>query len=211
MALRAIIYDTETTGTNPYGDRIIELAAYDVERKTSFETLINPKMPIPPESTQISKITDAMVKDARCFDEVIDEFCSFCEGEVMLVAHNNDAFDLLFLQQEFGRNKRTLPDHWLFFDTLKWARRYRNDLPRHSLQFLRQSYNIPPNQAHRALNDVMVLYEVYKHLVDDLTCEQMLDLLSKRTQKKETNKAASFAAMPSESKPQASLFDFAKA
>ncbi len=210
MALRAIIYDTETTGTNPIGDRIIELAAYDVERKTTFETLINPRMPIPPESTQISKITDDMVKDAKCFDEVIDDFCAFCQGEVMLVAHNNDAFDLLFLQQEFQRNKKSLPNHWVFFDTLKWARRYRKDLPRHSLQFLRGIYNIPPNQAHRALNDVMVLYEVYKNLVDDLSCEQMLELLRKGTKKNDEVKTMTFEPPVLAENTQKTLFDFAK-
>ncbi len=67
---------------------------------------------------------------------------------------------------------------WKFFDTLKWSRRYRADLPRHSLQFLRELFSIPENNAHRALDDVIVLHQVYMHLTDDLTVEQAYKLLN---------------------------------
>ena len=35
MALRAIFYDTETTGIRPDKDRVIEIAAYDLRSKTA--------------------------------------------------------------------------------------------------------------------------------------------------------------------------------
>ncbi len=46
------------------------------------------------------------------------------------------------------------------------------DLPRHSLQFLREVYGIEKNNAHRALDDVVVLYEVFQKMVDDLSYQQ---------------------------------------
>ena len=177
MARRPIFFDTETTGTNPKSDRIIELAAYDSERNRSFEMLINPGIPIPPETIAIHQITDAMVRDAADFATVASEFVAFCDGDVALVAHNADSFDTPFLRHEFIRHGMQVPSDWLFLDSLKWARRYRKDLPRHSLQFLRQTYGIAANQAHRALNDVMVLYDVFKAMTDDLTCDQILNLL----------------------------------
>jgi len=177
MSKRAIFFDTETTGTNPHADRIIELAAYDADTGKTFERLINPKIPIPPETMMVHQISDEMVKDAPTFDEVAKEFCQFCQGDIALIAHNADGFDTPFLRAEFKRNGVDFPSEWLFIDSLKWSRRYRKDLPRHSLQFLRQSYGIPANQAHRALNDVMVLYEVFKAMTDDLTCEQIATLL----------------------------------
>lgn len=179
--MRPIIYDTETTGLRAGKDRIIELAAYDPVRDKTYLTFINPGMPIPPESTQISNITDEMVKDAPSFQEIIPAFVEFCEGDVVLVAHNNDTFDLLFMKAEFERVNHPFPA-WKFLDSLKWAKRYRPDLPKHNLQFLREVYNITANQAHRALDDVKVLWEVFSHLIDDLTIEQTYHLLNKPRQ-----------------------------
>jgi DNA polymerase-3 subunit epsilon len=177
MARRPIFFDTETTGTNPKTGRIVELAAYDAARGTSFEMLINPGMPIPPETTLIHQITDSMVQDAPNFAEVAKKFLEFCEGDITLIGHNADGFDTPFLLNEFARNDMQMPSDWMFIDSLKWSRRYRKDLPRHSLQFLRQTYGIAANQAHRALNDVMVLYDVFKAMTDDLTCEEISHLL----------------------------------
>lgn len=180
MARRPIYYDTETTGIKPDRERIIELAAYDPERDLSFVELINPAKPIPPEATAVHQISDEMVAAAPSFGEVAPRFLAFCEGEVVLIAHNNDLFDQPFLQAEFGRIDLPFPPHWSFFDTLVWCRRYRPDLPRHSLQFLREVYRIPPNQAHRALDDVKVLHQLFSYLLDDLSIEQAIQLLYKK-------------------------------
>jgi DNA polymerase-3 subunit epsilon len=180
MPKRPIYYDTETTGVKSDRDRIIEIAAYDPYENRSFVSLIHPQMPIPPEATQIHQITDEMVKEAPSFAEVGKQFTDFCSGDVVLIAHNNDAFDKLFLEAEFARSGLTMPS-WRYIDSLKWARKYRPDLPRHSLQHLREVFNIPPNQAHRALDDVMVLHQVFSYLVGDLSMEAALNLLSVET------------------------------
>lgn len=177
MSMRAIFYDTETTGIRPDKDRVIEIAAYDPVTKRSFQKLINPGFPIPPEATAIHKITDDMVSDSPTFGEVAKEFAEFCEGNVVLIAHNNDAFDLHFLRHEFSRSSLEMPS-WKFLDSLKWARRYRKDLPRHTLQFLREIYGIAANNAHRALDDVIVLENVFRMMTDDLTIDQIYSLLN---------------------------------
>lgn len=179
MALRPIYYDTETTGIRAESDRIIEIAAYDPVRGKTLERLINPGMPIPKEASAIHHITDDMVQTAPPFHVIAAEFIEFCEGEVVLIAHNNDSFDYHFLKQEFQRSQLEFPT-WRFIDTLKWARRYRKDLPRHTLQFLREMYGIAANNAHRALDDVVVLHQVFTHLIDDLSMEQVLELLHKQ-------------------------------
>ncbi len=177
MKKRFIYYDTETTGIKIGKDRIIEIAAFDPTLDRKFCTFTNPECPIPPESTQITHITDDMVKEAPLIQEALTQFVSFCEGDVVLVAHNNDGFDKPFLEAEFRRANLPMPS-WIFVDSLKWARKYRNDLPRHSLQILRESYGIQANQAHRALDDVIVLHEVFRRMIDDLSCETVLELLS---------------------------------
>jgi len=176
MNKRAIYYDTETTGIKPDKDRIIEIAAYDPAQDRVFEELINPEVPIPLEVSAIHNITDEMVAEAPNFSEIGKRFAEFCEGDVVLIAHNNDNFDILFLHAEFKRANLP-PPSWTCIDTLKWARKYRPDLPKHTLQFLRQSFGIPANNAHRALDDVVVLHKVFSFMLDDLTVEQALLLL----------------------------------
>lgn len=178
--MRAIFFDTETTGLKPEKDRIIEIAAYDPIDDRSFVSLINPKCPIPPEASAIHRITDEMVKDAPDFAAVAASFCDFCGQDAVLIAHNNDAFDRPFLEEEFKRSQTVLPG-WRFIDSLKWARKYRPDLPRHALQFLREVYGIPANQAHRALDDVIVLHRVFSAMVDDLPIEKVLELLLQKS------------------------------
>ncbi len=180
MSLRPIYYDTETTGVKSETDRIIELAAYDPVMGETFETLINPGMPIPKESTAIHNITDEMVKDAPTFEKVAQRFIDFTKGDCILIAHNNDSFDKLFLEREFQRTGIPMPEY-RFLDSLKWARKYRYDLPRHSLQYLREVYDIPANTAHRALDDVIVLYKVFSNMIGDLDLLQAWELINQTT------------------------------
>ncbi|MBU6384138.1 MAG: DUF3820 family protein [Verrucomicrobia bacterium] len=179
--MKPIFYDTETTGVKPGKDRIIEIAAFDPSENRTFCTFTNPERPIPAESTAICHITDEMVKDAPLIRDALSAFIEFCQGDVVLIAHNNDAFDQLFLEAEFTRAGLPMPQ-WIFIDSLKWSRKYRNDLPRHSLQFLREAYGIEANQAHRALDDVLVLHQVFSRMVDDLEMKTVLKLLSQTRQ-----------------------------
>lgn len=176
--MRPIYYDTETTGIKAEVDRIVEIAAYDPVNGQTFEKLINPGIPIPKEVSRIHNISDEMVADAPTFAELADEFCTFCQGEdVVLIAHNNDNFDIHFLKHEFIRAGREMPA-WKTLDTLKWSRRYRPDLPRHTLQFLREIYGFPPNTAHRALDDVVILHKVFTCMTDDLPMETVYRLMT---------------------------------
>ncbi len=179
MGRRAIYYDTETTGLKSDTDRIIEIAAYDATEKTSLCTFVNPGIPIPSESTQITGITDDMVKNAPDFKTAAEMFVEFCKGEVVLIAHNNDNFDKHFLVAEFARAGVKLPNY-PYIDTLKWARKYRPDLPKFSLQYLREIYGVPAANAHRALDDVLVMKEVFEKMTGDLTIEDIFILMNKK-------------------------------
>lgn len=178
MVLRAIYYDTETTGIKAEKEHIIEIAAFDPVLNRHFEKFVNPGRPIPREATAIHHITDEMVASAPSFKEVGAEFIAFCEGDVVLIAHNNDNFDFHFLRIEFERHHLQMPS-WKFLDTLKWARKYRPDLPRHTLQFLREIYGITANTAHRALDDVIILHQLFQFLIDDLSIEEVYTLLNR--------------------------------
>lgn len=175
--MKLIYYDTETTGVKSDKDRITEIAAFDPVLKQTFVKFVNPGMSIPAESTAITGITNEMVANAPSFKEIGQAFIDFCGPSAMLVAHNNDMFDQLFLEAECARHGLTLPS-WKYIDTLKWSRKYRSDLPRHSLQALREVYGIAANQAHRALDDVKVLHQIFSIMIDDLPPDTVLELLS---------------------------------
>lgn len=175
--MRPIYYDTETTGVRAEKDFIIEIAAIDPVLGRTFESFVRPPVPIPQEATAIHGINDEMVAAAPSFKEVGQAFAEFCHGDTVLIAHNNDGFDRHFLRCEFERHQLPLPE-WKYLDTLKWARRYRRDLPRHTLQFLRETYGFPANQAHRALDDVIVLQQVFEAMIDDLSIEVAYKLLN---------------------------------
>ncbi|MCH9612498.1 MAG: 3'-5' exonuclease DinG [Chlamydiia bacterium] len=181
MSKRPIYYDLETTGVKPDQDRIIEIAAYDPVRDQSFCEFVHPGIAIPELITNITGINDEMVKDAPGFDVISKAFVNFCEGDVVLIAHNNDGFDKHFLKHEFARANVPLPD-FAYIDTLKWARKYRADLPKHTLQYLREIYGIAANNAHRALDDVVVMYQLFSMMIGDLTMEQVIDLLKTQPQ-----------------------------
>lgn len=175
MTLRPIFFDLETTGISIRSDKITEIGAYDLFNDTSFESFVCPGIPIPKESTAINGITDAMVENAPSFSEVASQFLQFCQGDVLLIAHNGLFFDFPFLYFELKRVGLKYPDHWYGLDSLVWARKYRKDLPRHSLQYLRQIFHIPENNAHRAMDDTKILSHLFSLMTDDLTCEEIID------------------------------------
>ena len=175
--MNGIYFDTETTGIKTDKDRIIEIAAYDPAGKRTFERLVNPGIPIPEESIAICNITNEMVVNSPSFKAVGQEFIDFCGPDAVLIAHNLDSFDLPILRAECARNDLTLPA-WRTLDTLKWARKYRPDLPRHALQYLREVYGMEENNAHRALDDVMIMHGIFAQMFDDLPIETILELLS---------------------------------
>jgi DNA polymerase III subunit epsilon len=114
--LVAAVVDVETTGTNPDRDRIIELGVclFEYGRHDgriykvlgSWEWFEDPGIPIPPQITNITGITDEMVA-GHCID---DRAVSGLLGRVVLVIAHNAAFDRRFLE-------RRLPA----FATKHWA------------------------------------------------------------------------------------------
>jgi DNA polymerase III subunit epsilon len=175
---RPIYFDTETTGISPAQDKIIEIAAYDSASNESFSSLINPHCIVPPEAIRVHGITQEMVDSAPEAKDVFQDFYAFCEGKSALIAHNNEAFDRPFLERAFASVQIEIPETWVFIDTLKWARRYRPDLPKHTLQYLREVHCIEANQAHRALDDVIILHKVFSAMIDDLPLWKVHEMLS---------------------------------
>jgi len=176
-----VFFDVETTGLFPLaGDRIIELAMIKVsngEIIDQFEMKFNPGMPIPPEVTNINKITNEMVADCPLFNkDICHQVLTFIDNNT-LVAHNAP-FDLSFLSCDFARNSMTF-EGWNAIDTLKIAK---SIFPgqRHRLENLLKIYSIlPDGDLHRALTDTAALKKVFFEMLDEVeirgkTLEQLI-------------------------------------
>ena len=104
-----VIFDLETTGLFPRRDRIIEIAAVKVNPDGTEETLehlVNPGVPIPPETTAIHGVDDATVRNCPTFKDLADEIYAFFEG-CDVAGFNSDRYDIPCLESEFlrvGRN-----------------------------------------------------------------------------------------------------------
>src|SRR5688572_14574942 len=119
-----VVLDTETTGEHPGFDRIVEIGlvkVYPDGRETSWQTLVNPGIRIPPEVTEIHGITDEMVRDAP----------SFASKEVGGILHAglNDCtiagfhvnFDLRFVKAEYARVNALAPEWRAVIDAARIA------------------------------------------------------------------------------------------
>lgn len=100
-----VVFDIESTGVSPRKDRIIELAAIKLMpdgEEISKCWLMNPGVPIPPETTAIHGISDEIVKDCPTFADKAEEIFGFFRG-CDLSGFNADRFDIPCLEEEFAR------------------------------------------------------------------------------------------------------------
>lgn len=100
-----VIFDVETTGTDPMADRIIEIALVKIRPdggRDLLERRVHPGMPIPAGSTAIHGITDADVADLPPFGAIAAEVAAFVEG-CDLGGYNAIKFDIPVLQAELRR------------------------------------------------------------------------------------------------------------
>ena len=105
MTRPLIVFDIESTGVSPRRDRIIELAAVKVSPGGQEDWrcwLLNPTVPIPPETTEVHGIADEDVKNCPTFAERAREIFDFFAG-CDLGGFNSDRFDIPCLEEEFAR------------------------------------------------------------------------------------------------------------
>lgn len=100
-----VMLDLETTGLDISKDRIIEIGM--IKRlpdgtETEFFRRINPTIPITAESTEITGITNEMVKDEPTFVDLVEEIAAFI-GDADLGGYNSNKFDIPVLAEEFLR------------------------------------------------------------------------------------------------------------
>ncbi len=169
-----VVFDTETTGFNAAGgDQMIEIGAVklkDGEIIDRFDELINPGYHIPDHISELTCITDDMVKDSDTEEEVTKRFLSWV-GDCPLVAHNAK-FDISFVSM--AMKKYNLGEfNYTVLDTLELSHILDQAYARHSLSALVKRYNVPweEDAHHRADYDAEGTAYVFAKMLQKLIAQ----------------------------------------
>ncbi|MEA4987463.1 MAG: PHP domain-containing protein, partial [Anaerovorax sp.] len=148
-----VVFDLETTGLSPTVNEIIEIGAVKVKNKVivdEFLTFVKPSIShLPEKITELTGITDDMIKDAPTLDHIFDKFMDFI-GELPLVAHNAD-FDVSFIRVACAKRGKEFSNPKV--DTLYMARTLLKDLKRHKLNLVANALGVALENHHRAVDD----------------------------------------------------------
>lgn len=161
-----IVFDVETTGLSAVYNKIIELAAVKIRQGEvidRFSEFVNPHEPISDLITNLTGITDDMVKDAPDIEPVLHKFLDFI-GDHTLVAHNA-SFDMGFLHVNYKKLNVAINNPVI--DTLELARFLYPDMKNHRLNTLCKKFDIELLNHHRAVYDAEATgYLLWKMIQD---------------------------------------------
>ena len=167
-----VVFDLETTGFNAGGaDSIIEIGAVKInngEIIDRFDELINPGRKLPSKITELTNITDEMLKDKEDEETAVKKFKQWV-GKLPMVAHNAK-FDVSFIVM--AHSKYNLGEFTnTVIDTLELSRALDTGYSRHSLSALVKRYDVPWDESahHRGDYDAegtaLVFHKMLKKLV----------------------------------------------
>lgn len=162
-----VIFDIETTGFSSVNDKIIEIGAVKVRDGVvleEFSEFINPHRAIPQKITELTGITDAMVKDAPSIESVITKFYDFIK-DTTLVAHNA-YFDVGFIRKNLGDLNMTIDNP--IMDTVPLSRFLYKELKRHRLDTIARHLGIDMGSHHRAIDDAKTTFRILMKSTDKL-------------------------------------------
>ncbi len=167
--MREIVMDTETTGFEPSeGHRIVEIGGIELFNHLPtgrvYHQYINPQRDMPAEAFAVHGISEEFLRDKPVFRAVGQAFLDFV-GDAKLVIHNA-AFDVKFLNAEFGWAGLPLLPKDIAIDTLTMARQKFPGSPA-TLDALCRRFGVDNSgrEKHGALLDSELLAEVYLELI----------------------------------------------
>ncbi|MGE0231100.1 MAG: DUF294 nucleotidyltransferase-like domain-containing protein [Flavobacteriaceae bacterium] len=170
ISIDAVSLDTETTGLDTRSARLIQIGALAIHEGVidageTFETLVNPGIPIPPASTAVHHIDDAMVADSPAFSAVFRSLEAFVQDRIVI--GHSIGFDIAILEREcrlaglqFSR-PRTLC-------TAILSRIALPDMPEHALDTVAARLGVAITDRHTAMGDALTTAAVFLALVPHL-------------------------------------------
>lgn len=159
-----VCIDLETTGLDPQCDDIIEVCASRVAGgiiKQTYSTLVRPPFEISEYISELTGITNEMLRDQPTINTVLPELLDFV-GRSVIVGHNVN-FDINFLYDECIRQGREAFSND-FVDTMRISRRLFPDFENHKLKTLVEKFECSLCNTHRAQEDVAVTVQCYEYM-----------------------------------------------
>lgn len=153
--------DLETTGLLPEEDSIIEIGAvkFNGHRvEDEWSTLVNPRRAISGFITQLTGISNNMVRNAPLLTDVMGDLINFV-GDAPVVGHNI-SFDLSFLRRAGAFH------HNIEIDTYELAAVLLPTASRYNLSALAQQLGVLLPATHRALDDARATHAVFLELIE---------------------------------------------
>lgn len=174
-----LVVDVETTGLNSKEDRVIEFGAVALDKDGNevgrISQLVDPGVSISPFITQITGITNAMIrKDGIPFEKCAKRIFNWINSCTWICGQNVD-FDKRFLSNELSLCDLHLPEKPTL-DTLELSRRFipLDVLRSKNLKSLSNYFGVDLTNAHRAVHDCdatgKVLFALLKEF--DLTIDE---------------------------------------
>ncbi len=164
-----IVFDIETTGLSVQNCRITEIGAVkirDGEIVDTFNTFVNPEMPIPQDIVELTSITDEMVADAPKINEALKSFFDFIGGDDKLLVAHNASFDTGFIRYAAEECGMEFSNPYL--DTVALSRYINPDLKKHKLDTLAEYYHLGDFNHHRACDDAAMLAAIYFKMIESM-------------------------------------------
>ena len=164
------VLDLETTGFSAKTEKITEIGIMKVKNGEvidEFSCFVNPEKHIPQRVSEVTNITDDMVKDAKTIKDVFPDVLEFLgdPNNTVIVAHNAN-FDVGFLKQN-AINLGYKFDY-TYLDTLSLAKDLFPNYKKYKLGKIAENLGIKVEVAHRALDDVDTTVKVFRVMMDML-------------------------------------------
>ena len=163
-----VAFDLETTGLSSRNDKIIEIGAVLMQNGQEldrFQTFVDPEQKLEKETTELTGITDSMLRGAPKLEEVFPKFLEFV-GDRVLVAHNAD-FDTGFIRA--ACEKLGYAYNFTSADTLVLSQNLMPQLNRFKLDIVANALSLPEFNHHRAADDAVTCGLIMAKHLEKLT------------------------------------------